>query len=79
VVFHQPYLYKTGQDGKDFSWRSLWSWYISAAYHSATIFFVTLLTYGSGLLDHDGNIHFKIYLKWIEKERGRKEERGKYY
>eukprot|EP00026_Physarum_polycephalum_P001132 Phypoly_transcript_01133.p1 GENE.Phypoly_transcript_01133~~Phypoly_transcript_01133.p1 ORF type:complete len:1186 (+),score=224.50 Phypoly_transcript_01133:531-3560(+) len=54
IVFHQPHLYKPGQDGKDFRWRSLWSWFVSAAYHASAIFFVTLMTYGTGVLEHDG-------------------------
>jgi len=54
VVFHQPHLYKTGQDGKNFSWRSLWSWFLSAAYHSCAIFFVILYTYKSGVLEANG-------------------------
>lgn len=53
IVFHQPHLYKTGQEGKNFNWRSLWSWFVSAAFHASAIFFVTLLTYRSGL-ESDG-------------------------
>ena len=59
IVFHQPYLYKTGQEGRNFSPRSLWSWFVSSTFHATAIYFVIILTYGSGVLESDGSIHPK--------------------